>query len=268
MATKVVLGNLGDLYDYVAFVLNQEELGEVVNAKNINVLLYAATQQFYRTEYEKVIKGLQIEGTPIGTKVFYDSPLAFFVKQADLTSGTFTIPTDLFATIGGTAVVNGLHQPLEFLNEESFNRRRYNVMGQSLKRHPIFKELGANYVVVPSSITEIVVDYLAEQNIPVFDYCQDNSGNSDDIYYMPVGYEIRNDSGTLNLYANSTDATPVQTDVVHFPTPPSYPYVSQSVELQYKGVDKTRIADMIVSMAAERSRELNLTQIEEQRSEA
>jgi len=268
MSTQIVLGNLGDLYDYIAFILNQEELGEVVNAKNINVLLYAATQQFYRTEYEKVIKGLQIEGTPIGTKVFYDSPLAFFVKQAPLAAPTFTFPTDLFATIGGTAIVGSLHQPLEFLNEESFNKRIYNVMGPSLKRHPVFKELSDVYVVVPSSITNIVVDYLSEQTIPVFDYCQDNSGNSDDIFYMPVGYEIRNDAGVHNLYANSTDTIPVQGNVIHFPTPAVYPYVSKSVELQYKNVDKIRIADMIVGMAAERSRELNLTQIEDQRGQA
>jgi len=260
MGTKKVIGNLGDLYDYVAFVLNQEELGEVVNAKNINVLLYAATQEFFKVEYEKILKGLQIEGTPIGSKVFYDSPLSLFVKSETLSS-PFTFPSDLFATIGGTAIVDGLPKPLEFLNQESFNRRAYNMLGPSLKRHPIFGELSDAYLVVPTSVTSITVDYLKKQSIPFFDYCQDNSGNSDDIYYMPVGYEIRDDG---NLYANSTDTTPVQSNVVHFPTPDSFPYVSQSVELEYKDVDKKRIADRIISMATERSRELNLSQIKKQ----
>jgi len=269
MALKVILGNLGDLYDYVAFILNQEELGEVVNVKNINTLLFDATQRFYQEEYTKILAALQIDGTPIGTKVFYDSALSVFLKQADI-STTLTIPSDLFATIGGNAIIGGVPQPMDFLNEESFSKRAYNVLGPSLKRHPIFKELNGLYVVIPSSITEIKVDYLKEQVIPVFDYCQDNSGNSDDIYYMPVGYEIRNDSGTYNLYANSTDATGdyVQGNVVHYPTPSSYPYVSQSVELEYKNVDKIRIAEIIISMAAERSRELNLTQLSDQNSKA
>ena len=246
----MVLGNLGDIYNYISFVLNQEELGEVVNAKNINVLLYAATQEFYRVEYEKIIQALQIDGTPIGTKVFYDSPLALFVKKGELPP-PFNIPADKFATIGGVAGT----QPLEFLNEESFSKRVYNILGMSVKRHPVFKESEGKYVVVPSSINAITVYYLRKQMIPNFDYCQDNSGNSDDIYYMPVGSEIRNDG---NLYANNTDTTPIQSNVIHFPAPASFPYVSESVELEYNDVDKKRIADMIISMAAKRSRELNL----------
>lgn len=254
---KKVLGNLGDLYDYIVFVLNQEELGEVVNAENFNALLYAATEEFYNAEYEKIIQALQIDGTPIGTKIFYGSPLSVFLKSVDLPS-PFTFPSDLFATIGGVA--DG--KPLEFLNEESFSKRVYNILGMDVNRHPVFKESQGKYIVVPSSITEISVTYLRKQNIPNFDYCQDNSGISDDIYYMPVGYEIREDG---NLYANNTDTTAVQSNVVHFPAPASFPYVSQSIELEYKDVDKKKIADLIISMAAERSRELNLSQIEEQK---
>jgi len=254
------MGNLGELYEYIAFVLNQEELGEVVNAKNFNMLLHVATEDFFKQEYETVLKGIQLEGTAIGTKVFYDSPLSLFVKQASL-SFPFSFPSDLFATIGGTALVGGVPTPMEFLNFESFNKRTYNILGPSLKRHPVFVEIDNQYKVVPSSITSITVDYLRKQNTPFFDYCQDNSGSSDDIFYMPPGYEIRADG---NLYANSTDTVPVQSNVIHFPTPSAYPYVSKSVELEYKDVDKPKIADRIIEMAAERSRELNLSQIEKQ----
>ena len=113
MATKVVLGNLGDLYDYITFVMNQAELGEVVNAKNISTLLYIATQSFYQQEYDKIIQALQVEGTEIGTKIFYNSPLSLFVKKAT----SLTIPTDKYATIGGIGTVGGIPQPLEFLKE-------------------------------------------------------------------------------------------------------------------------------------------------------
>ena len=177
---------------------------------------------------------------------------------------SLTIPPDKYATIGGIGTVGGIPQPLEFLNEESFSRRAYNVLGQSLKRHPIFKEFNGMYVVIPTSITAITIDYLSKQTIPVFDYCQ--GLDNDEIYYMPVGSELRNDAGVINLYISSSATVILGSNVAHYPVPAAYPYVSLSVELDYKDVDKRKIADMIIAMASERSRELNLSQIAEQKS--
>jgi len=267
--------NLGDLYRYIAYLSNKEQLGEPFTPENFNILLKAINSVYYREQYKNIINIDAASNIDFSVKLFNDTSLARFLSERNYDYDNknlkkFDLPEDLYETISARAYYNNNWIPAEFLAPEKFDNRRFNILTKSPKRKPLFKQNVDGYVFVPYSIRRAVVNYLREANTPYFDYCI--GIDDDNEYYMEPGSRIQLSTeyggGGEEMAATSQKYDLVGADnqvrvknVVYPQKITKYPYFSQSVELDWDKEDKIIISNLIVSVASIRSREIDVSQI-------
>lgn len=258
--------NLGELFDYINYISNKEQLGEPFSPKHYVLLLKTTNEAYYEERYTGILQIIQTEGTKINSKLFQNSALSRFLKERvydlDNTNITvFEIPEDHKKTIEGGIYFGNLWRPADFMTIEEFNHRRFNMMSPTPRRKPFFAQNEHGYIFVPFATRKARVTYLRKAIEPFYDYC---IGKGDDNeYYMPPGSKIKkivvNGLNEYNLY--DKDNVLMKTNVIHLSEPAEYPYYSKSVELDWREDDKTKIGDLIIAAATVRSRELNVSQI-------
>ena len=277
--------DLGELFDYINYITNKEQLGEPFSPKHYVLLLKLTNESYYESKYANVLDITQTEGTKINARLFQDSPLSHFLKEKvyDLNNTNITefeLPEDHGKTIDGGVYFSNIWKPADFVTIEEFNRRRFNVMSPTPRRKPYFAQSKDGYTFVPFATRKARVVYLRKAITPFFDYCVGKSDDNE--YYMPPGSKIRDirpvplddddeianptsvgvsspPLNEFNLY--DKDNVLIKTNVIHLSSPTEYPYYSKSVELDWREDDKTKIGDMIIASATVRSRELNISQL-------
>lgn len=243
--------NLGELYSYVDYIANKDQLGEPLGPENYRLLLSVVNSQYYKTEFGKILLALDKPGDAI-LKVFNNSPLYRFLSEGTLVvaSGVAPLPTDLGYTIDGTALLDGGWKFARFLSVEAADKLKYTILTAARAKKVVFTQTPSGYNFIPNTIVSAKVNYLRQAIAPVFDYCM---GPADNIYYMPVGSSI---TAAGDLVDSS--ATLIVAGVTHSGSP-TLPYTSLSVEFDWDEVDRVKLADMIIEMATIRSREFNVT---------
>jgi len=253
---------LGESFDYISFEINQDSLGTPFTPEDFNRLLKVATNNYYDANYAKLLEVVAAQGISLTTKMFNNSPLFRFLSVKSYDFGNTIpplapLPSDLRHTIGGTLEYNNVWRPADFLDIESYNRRRYNILAPSTKRHPIFVQWPDGYQFVPHSSRKARVDYLRFALDPVYDFCI--GVDDDNVYFMPEGSYIKIETGVIWSLYDLNDGLLIS-NVTHLSFP-GVPYNSITVEWDWQTEDIVKISDSIIALSAVKSRELNVAQI-------
>jgi hypothetical protein len=222
---------LDKLYTYINFVLNRDSLGEPMSPANYNILIATANENYYNTAYNKVLELSAAKGIDLSTKLFNHTALFRFLSSKNYEFGNIIpelapLPDDLGYTIAGRIYYNNIWRVAAFLDTETYSIRRYNIIGPSVKRHPIFTEKTNGYAFVPRASRKAIIDYLRKVITPFYDYCI--GVDDDNQYYMPVGSYIKTEDDIMNLYG--ADNGLIVSNVIHLSNL-GVTYFSKSVEL-------------------------------------
>ena len=177
--------NLGDIYSYVDYLVNKDQLGESLDPSNYQILLNVVNSQYYKSEFDKVLPVLDLPQTEL-VRVFNNSPLYRFLTTSALTvsAGSVALPADLGRTLDGSALLDNGWKYARLMSVEGTDKMKYTVLTGAKAKKVYFTETPSGYNFIPNSITSAKVNYLRDVKSPVFDYCNDADDN---IIYMPVG---------------------------------------------------------------------------------
>jgi len=222
--------NLGEIWDYVNFLLRKEKEGRTLTPKQYNDLLKVVSLEVFQslwTEYE------ENQGST-------DSMVRFAIETALTMSGTLStdFPTDYYHITGlrdGDINIDIVTQ-LEWdsiLNDPVLKPTASSPRAK-LRTISSVKQIEIN----PAPSTAANLTHLRRPVTPFFDYCIDDS--TDEIIYMEVGWLI-----TAGNALEDGSSNVIAAAVTH-PDSPALPYTSVSVEFDYEDEDTNKAKTLIL----------------------
>ena len=165
---------LQEIKRYIDAVLNKEASGNSLSPQEFNIFLEAEIFNFVK---ENVFAYRQFvnTGAPLDDVIL--SGLLFDALQkkttATLSSGYFTVPTDMFFMNDVYGTYNATQKKIELVSPEEVSRRTANLLSKPIAYYPVAYIVGTSCYVFPSNMTGLNVSYIAKPTIPVYDYYVD-----------------------------------------------------------------------------------------------
>lgn len=262
--------DLGKLYEYFLYVLNEDSLGIPSSPRDFNSMIQIAAPNFTKDEYKTYVELLQANGIDAAVRYLNESPFArhittkeYYLPEEEIELAP--IPEDLYQVISGEARYNDVWRGCELFDNMSFDKIRHNMFGRNVKRKPIFTKKTDGFMFVPRNTRRARITYIKQVPKPVFDFC---IGVDDmEVYYMFPGWfiNISSESGQdfrYDLYNENNDV--IATNVTHSEiSTENVPYNSKSVELDWDEDTQTKIIDKVISTGGVRNREINLKEAQQ-----
>lgn len=165
---------VSELYQYLNISLNKDTSGNSLSPKELNIYLESEIFNFVK---ENVFAYRQFvnTGAPLDDVIL--SGLLFDALQkkttATLSSGYFTVPTDMFFMNDIYGTYNSAQKKIELVSPEEVSRRTANLLAKPIAYYPVAYIVGTSCYVFPTTMTGINVNYIAKPTIPVYDYYVD-----------------------------------------------------------------------------------------------
>ena len=250
---------LGELYTYVKFIVNQDQLGDMPSPSDLNVILKNGNIKLFSDEWLPVMSLHNEKGYPLSDLIDNTSSLRRFVKTinvAQTIAGPYTLPTDYNHYLSISFVINNVWRDCDVLSDRKYNKKREDVFIVPPTEKPYSNISEGKLHIIPLIPHKINLKYVRLPLQPVFDCCY-TSGL--DMVYMPVGSRIVASGGVNDLVAS--DGTVMETDVQHYVPVLKLPYTSQSIELDWDETEHDKFAEILISMISYRNRELQMAQL-------
>lgn len=244
--------NLGELRNYINFVINKDQLGEPQSPESYNTLLPVVSIEKYNQEYDKWVKTKESD------------PLKRFIKkfESNMENGELSLPSDYKYFISLLLEDDGVSKVVNMVSDID---QRFNLLDPSPVELPIGAELPQTIEVYPATSGKTQLRYFRTPVEPYYDFCMDSEDNE---IYMPINSFIydhafieEDDPGpaltdsVMNLYTNIGEV--LATNV----TKTGGFYRSKSVELDWSVTDHLAIAEMIIAKVSRKNKELNDYQV-------
>lgn len=186
------MNNLGDVVDYVSFILNKDQKGGRLNPSRIRTVIKAVNIEYLndiRAQYEnnsvisddtRVVintKGDAVIPTPLMTDV----------------NGFVSLPDDYrhFSSLDYLKTVSGdcdnkptrINVPVEMLTDSEFQTRMSSRLKGPSEKYPIGTIQNQRLHVLPAKKRRLALTYWKNPSTPYFDYIVSNGS----IVYLPPG---------------------------------------------------------------------------------
>lgn len=165
---------LQEIKRYVDTVLNKDASGNSLSPQEFNIFLEAEIFNFVR---ERVLQYRQFvnTGAPLDDVILSGLLIDSLQKRttATLSSGYFTVPTDMLFMNDLYGTYNATQKKIELVSPEEYSRRTSNMLAKPIAYYPVAFIVGTSCYVYPSSMTSLYVNYIAKPTIPVYDYYVD-----------------------------------------------------------------------------------------------
>ena len=247
--------NLEQLYKYINFITNKEQIGDPATPDSFNLLLEYYNSELYNELYNDFVQAITSDEPQRVADILTDGhPLKYFEKHSeyyykDKAMPEIPKPKDYGHYISLAVYLGGKFRNVEILNTIRYVNRIRNVLAKPIYEYPIGMELPDGIQITPNNLNKFELYYFRKVETPYFDYCIDQGDN---VIYMPPGSSLVNTGDTVNLINESGT---VLTANVILPKNSTYPYKSKSKELDWNEPGKKMVTDKIISAILTRSRE-------------
>lgn len=249
--------NLFEIFEYVNYIANKEQLGDPPTPERYTLLLKDVNLEVYSSLLENFIKTLADPQNWDYSELPDSNPLKRFAKTNVImlptdSAGQMAKPKDYGRYISFLADTgDGRFKRVRVYDAKAFDKQIDNVLAPPLNENPIVKETGENFLFVPNNIRKISISYLRVPEEPYFDYCFDETG---ELVYMPEGTQVVKSGENYSL--TDTNLKLILSNVMPKKYSLNFPYESQSKELDWDGKDIPLITESIINKVLMRSREL------------
>jgi hypothetical protein len=163
-----------EILSYVNTILNKHSSGNSLTPKEYNILLESEIFNFVRARvmsYRQYVN----TGTPLDDTIFTAMLIDALQKQTTetLTTGAFTLPTDFMFMSDLYGTYNANQKKIEIVSAEEYSRRTHNLLSKPIAYYPIAYIVGTSCKVYPTTMTSLVINYIAKPVVPIFDFYTD-----------------------------------------------------------------------------------------------
>ena len=241
---------LDELYQKVNYFAGKDKRGKTFKIAEFNTILPTVQDALYSRELDKLVVG-DLQNIPQSRLSI--TPLRPFIysTSGDAVYGRYDLPTIyrrwILITIGGREV--------DVVTQSEFNRRSTSPFRRPDVR-PFCYIVRQNVLLSDPDATSVEMQYFANPTTPYYDYCQDADTLNE--VFMPVGsYIALNDDNVPTLYNSDSVVlfTPVTKDGVS-----TYPYTSQTVELQWEPIYHDKFVIAMLAAVGINLQQADLTQ--------
>ena len=249
--------NLGELYTYIKFIVNQDQLGDMPAPGDLNTILKNGNIKLFTNEWNPLLKIHNEKGYPLSDLIENTSSLRRFVVSADgvLTNGEYTIPADYQHYLAVRVQTSGVFRDCEIVADKKFNKFREDVFRVPPTEKPYGNISAGKLKALPWG-SPVEFKYLRLPADPIFDCAYTEAF---ELVYMPPASRLVAAGALNNLVAQ--DGTILAYGVNHYLSTTTYPYTSKSVELDWDITEHDKVAEILISMIGYRNRELQMVQL-------
>ena len=168
---------VAQIKQYLEIVLNKHSSGNTLSPQEFNTLMSANIYGFVKTQvmaYRSYVNGASPVDDPIFTALLYESLQKS--QSVTLTAGAFTMPTDLLMVNDLYGTYNSLKE-IELVSPEEYAKRTHNLLDKPIAYYPVAYIVGTSCKVFPTTMSGVVLVYIAKPTIPVYDYYVDANYN-------------------------------------------------------------------------------------------
>jgi hypothetical protein len=168
---------VAQIKQYLEIVLNKHSSGNTLSPQEFNTLMSANIYGFVKTQvmaYRQYVNGASPVDDPIFTALLYESLQKS--QSVTLTAGAFTMPTDLLMVNDLYGTYNSLKE-IELVSPEEYAKRTHNLLDKPIAYYPVAYIVGTSCKVFPTTMSGVVLVYIAKPTIPVYDYYVDANYN-------------------------------------------------------------------------------------------
>ena len=148
--------NLGELRNYINFVINKDQLGEPQSPESYNTLLPVVSIEKYNQEYDKWVKTKESD------------PLKRFIKkfESNMENGELSLPSDYKYFISLLLEDDGVSKVVNMVSDID---QRFNLLDPSPVELPIGAELPQTIEVYPATSGKTQLRYFRTPVEPYYD---------------------------------------------------------------------------------------------------
>ena len=188
--------NVHELYQYINFLFRKDPIGNTFNGEEANILYPIAVFKYFKKIFglpEEYQPGMPISRIAFGLNSITENkirPLKVKVTNATLVSGAYTLPTNYFRD--SDCYLNpsaSVYYPVPILNDQKFNDRLSSPIDPPSITDPIAKLLATTLLFNPTTVTNVVFEYIKYPTSPVLGYAIDN--DTKELTYVARGGYVR-----------------------------------------------------------------------------
>jgi len=168
---------VAQIKQYLEIVLNKHSSGNTLSPQEFNTLMSANIYGFVKTQvmaYRQYVNGASPVDDPIFTALLYESLQKS--QSVTLTAGAFTMPTDLLMVNDLYGTYNSLKE-IELVSPEEYAKRIHNLLDKPIAYYPVAYIVGTSCKVFPTTMTGVIIHYIAKPATPIYDYYVDANYN-------------------------------------------------------------------------------------------